>query len=156
MLSEEGVISLPLRLAVSMLIVSLALPVCIQSLSDGERELARDAAVRMSEEISRAAEEVSSKPVGESRLITFRDFADMGRYSISLTAGSFLGEEDFSRIRCDDATGWAILIQVDLSPIIVGFCSFDLRPFSLGACSGDILISHGKHPCGEIIQVGFA
>jgi len=153
--SEEGVMSLPLRLAVSMIVVSLALPLCLQSISDGGRELSRTAAMRVSEEISRAAGEVSSKPVGESRVIrTGEDIRALGQ-SVTIIVGRLLGEGGFDSIRCADSYGWTRLVRVDLSPEIVGFCSFDLQPVIIGAGSGDILISHGRHPCGDIVQIGF-
>lgn len=155
MRSEEGVLSLPLRLAVSMLVVSLALPLCLQSLSDGGRELARAAAVRISEEISKVAEEVSYRPLGESRVLRIaEEMRTLGK-SISIVAGNLLGEENYSSVICSDPSGWQHIAPVDLPPVIVGFCSFEMQLFEIGAVPGDILISHRSHPCGEIVQMGF-
>jgi hypothetical protein len=153
--SKEGVLSLPLRLAVSMLVVSLALPICIQSISDGRRELSRTSCMELSEEIARMAEEVSSKPVGESRIIELDVIEWTEGKSIRITVGCILGENNFSVIRCTDDAGWSRLVQVDLSPSIVGLCSFDLRPFTISGQLGDLVISHVRHSCGEIVQVGF-
>ena len=152
--SEEGVMSLPFRLAISMLIVSLALPICLQSISDGEREVSHRLARQAAQEISRIAEELSSKPVGESRMFEVSDDLRSMGSGISIVAGSLLGEDSFSSIRCTDATGWAVVVFVQLSPQIVGFCSFDLMPLTIDRNTGDILISHGRHACGEIIQLG--
>lgn len=152
--SEEGVMSLPFRLAVSMLIVSLALPMCLQSLSDGERDVSHRLARQAAQEISRIAEELSSKPVGESRVFEVGDELSSMGTGISIVAGAFLGEESFSSIRCTDATGWAVVVPVQLSPRIAGFCSFDFMPLTIDHNTGDIIISHGRHAGGEIIQLG--
>jgi len=154
--SEDAVMSLPLRLAISMLVVSIALPLCLQSLSDGGRELSRRAAMETAEEISRIAEELSSKPVGESRVLPVAAELRSVGPAVSIIVGSLLGEEGFASIRCTDATGWEVVMSVDLSPEIVGFCSYDLMPLTIGCDSGDILISHGRHPIGEVIQLGVA
>lgn len=152
--SEEGAMSLPFRLAVSMLVVSLALPICMQSISDGERAVSRRVALLTAQEISRLAEELSSRPVGESRVMEVADDLRSMDFSILIVAGSTLGEDNFPILCCSDGTGWSIVMQVYFPPTIIGFCSFDFMPCTIDCNTGDLVISHGMHSLGEIIQLG--
>lgn len=154
--SEDGVMSLPFRLAISMLVVAIALPMCMQSLSDSGREVSRRAAVEAAREIAQVAEQISSRPVGESRVLWPGDDLSSVGPDISIVIGSLLGEASFAVIHCTDSTGWNVTVPVNLSPQIVGFCSFDLMPMTIGCDSGNLLISHCQHPIGELIQLGAA
>lgn len=153
-MDEDAVTSLPLRLAVSMLVVSIAVPICMQSLSDGEREISHRSAMEIAQEISGIAEELSSKPVGESRILHIGDDLRAIGPVVSILVGSLLGNESYASIQCIDASGWRMVIAVELSPVIVGLCSFDCMPLTIGCDSGNLLISHVNHAAGEIIQAG--
>lgn len=147
-------LSLPFRIVISMLVVSLAIPMCVQSITDGNQDISRKVAVEIAQEISNTAREISFRPVGESRLISLGDYLSQLDSSISVVIGSLLGEDNFSFIRCSDGRGWSRIVLVDLPPLVRGFCSADSSPLTIGKDSGDLLISHMRNQIGEIIQIG--
>jgi len=147
-------LSLPFRIAVSMLVVSLAIPLCVQSLCDGNMEVSRRVATEIAQEISNTARELSLRPVGESRLMSIGDCLSQLDPGMSVVVGSLLGEDNYSIIRCSDGRGWSRVVSVDLSPLVKGFCSPGSIPLTIGRDSGDLLISHSRNQIGEIIQIG--
>jgi hypothetical protein len=147
-------LSLPFRIAVSMLVVSLAIPICVQSLCDGDLDISRKVATQIAQEISNTAREISLRPVGESRLMSLGDYLSQLDPGISLVIGSLLGEGNYSIIRCSDGRGWSRIVPVDLPPLVKGFCSSDSAALTIGRDSGNLLISHSRNQIGEIIQIG--
>lgn len=140
--SDQGVVSLPFKLAISMLVISLAVPLCLQSLNDTNALLGRNAAVGIAERISRTVSELSMRPAGESRLLMIGDGLHGIGPGMSIVVGDVFDGENFSMIRCKDPSGWTKTIAIDLSPEIRGLCSGEFLPLSLDRYSGDILIAH--------------
>jgi hypothetical protein len=151
LISEEGVLSLPFRLAISMLVVAIALPICMKSLTDGNAELSRNAAVDIAEDLAKAISEVSSRPIGESRVLRIEEDLRLIGSGTSIEVGDFLGGRNFSAIRCSDAMGWSNILQIVLPNGIDGVCSPRYLPVLIGPCSGDIAISHRGSQFEDII-----
>lgn len=151
MVSDEGVLSLPFRLAISMLVVAIALPICVKSLTDGNAELSRDAAVDIAGDLAKTISEVSSRPVGESRALKIRENLRLLEPGTSIEVGDFLGGRNFSFIKCSDASGWSRISQIALPIKIDGVCSSDYLPVIIGPDSGDFAIVHRGFPIEDII-----
>lgn len=151
MISEEGVLSLPFRLAISMLVVAIALPICMKSLSDGNAELSRNVAVDIADDLAEVISEVSSRPFDESRLLRIGESLTSMSPGTSIQVGDFLGGRNFSAIRCSDATGWSRVVQIVLPINIDGVCSSCYLPVSIGPCSGDFTVAHRGSQFEDII-----
>ena len=151
MISEEGVLSLPFRLAVSMLVVAIALPICMKSLTDGNAELSRNAAVDIADDLSKMISKVSSRPIGESRVLRIEENLRLIGPGTSIEVGDFLGGRNFSVIRCSDATGWSKILQIVLPISIDGVCSSCYLPVVIGPGSGDIAVAHRGSQFEDII-----
>lgn len=151
MISEEGVLSLPFRLAISMLVVAIALPICMKSFTDGNAELSRNAAVDIANDIAKAISEVSSRPFGESRVLRIEENLRSIGQGTSIEVGDFLGGRNFSAIRCSDATGWSKILRIVLPINIDGVCSSSYLPVIIGPGSGDIAVAHRGSQFEDII-----
>jgi len=150
---DEGVLSLPFRLAVSMLVVAIALPMCVRSLADGSAELSRNATVDIADGLAKTISEVSSRPIGESRFLRIEESLRLLDPGASIEVGDFLGGRNFSVIRCSDLTGWSKVLQMDLPVSIDAVCSSCYLPVVIGAGSGDITITHKGSQFEDIILV---
>ena len=151
LISEEGVLSLPFRLAISMLVVAIALPICMKSLTDGNAELSRNAAVDIADNLAKTISEMSSRPIGESRVLRIEEDLRLIGQGTSIEVGDFLGGRNFSAIHCSDATGWSKILQIVLPNDIDGVCSSCYLPVVIGPYSGDIAISHRGSQFEDII-----
>lgn len=151
MISEEAVLSLPFRLTISMLVVAIALPMCMKSLEDGGSELSRNAAVDIAGDLSRAISEVSSRPIGESRILRIEERLRLFDPGTSIEVGDFPGGRNFSTIRCSDTTGWFRILHIILPTDIDGVCSPYFVPVTIEPDFGDIAISHGGTQSENII-----
>jgi hypothetical protein len=152
-ISEEGILSLPFRLAISMLVVAIALPICMKSLTDGKVELSRNAAVDIADHLSKLISEVSSRPFGESRVLRIAENLRSIDPGTSIEVGDFLGGRNFSAIRCSDATGWYKVLQITLPNNIDGVCSSFYLPVVIGPGSGDIAVAHRGSQFEDIIML---
>jgi len=150
-ISEEGVLSLPFRLAISMLVVAIALPICMKSLTDGNAELSRNAAVDIADDLAKVISEVSSRPFGESRVLRIEENLRSIGPGISIEVGDFLGGRNFSAIRCSDDTGWSKILQIALPNNIDGVCSSCYLPVVIDSGSGDIAVAHRGSQFEDII-----
>jgi hypothetical protein len=150
-ISEEGVLSLPFRLAISMLVVAIALPICMKSLTDGNAELSRNAAVDIAGDLAKTISEVSSRPIGESRILRIEEGLRLIGSGTSIEVGDFLGGRNFSAIRCSDATGWSKTLQIILPISIDGVCSPCYLPVVIGPDSSDITVAHRGSQFEDII-----
>lgn len=146
MISEEGVLSLPFRLAISMLVIAIAMPICMKSLADGGAEISRNAALDIAGDIARAISEVSSRPIGESRVLRIGEDIRLMNPGTSIEVGDFLGGRNFSVIRCSDSSGWSETQTMVLPIDIDGVCSPSYLPVKLSSGCGDIAVAHrGSH-----------
>lgn len=153
MIPDEGVLSLPLRLAVSMLVVAIALPLCMKSIADGSVELSRNAAVDIADDLAKTISEVSSRPIGESRFLRIEENLRLLGPGASIEVGDFLGGRNFSTIRCSDSTGWCKVLHVELPICIDAVCSACYLPVVIGAGSGDVTVAHRGSQFEDIIVV---
>jgi hypothetical protein len=152
-ISDEGALSLPFRLAVSMLVVAIALPMCMRSLSDGKAELSRNAAIDIADDLANTISEVSSRPIGESRILRIGEDLRLLGSGASIEVGDFLGGRNFTVIRCSDSTGWTRVLQMDLPVGIDAVCSSCYLPFVMGSGSGDVTVAHRGSQFEDIIVV---
>jgi hypothetical protein len=150
-ISEEGVLSLPFRLAISMLVVAIALPICMKSLTDGNTDLSRNAAVDIAGDLAKAISEVSSRPIGESRVLRVEESLRSVGPGTSIEVGDFLGGRNFSVIRCSDASGWFVILQMILPVNIDGVCSSCYLPVVISPGSSDITVAHRGSQFEDII-----
>jgi hypothetical protein len=150
-ISEEGVLSLPFRLAISMLVVAIALPICMKSLTDGNVELSRNAAVNIADDLAKTISEVSSRPIGESRVLRIEENLRLIDPWTSIEVGDFLGGRNFSAIRCSDAAGWTKTLQITLPINIDGVCSSHYLPVVIDSSSRDIAVAHRGSQSEDII-----
>lgn len=148
---EEGVLSLPFRLGISMLVIAVAMPICLQSLADGRSELSRDAAVGIAARIADAVSEVAHRSIGESRVLRIGEsLLDIGK-GTSIVIGDLFGGKNYSLIRCSDDSGWSRIVPIDLPQDTDAVCSSLYLPLTLSSTPTDIEISHRGSQSEDVI-----
>lgn len=154
MLSNEAVLSIPFRLAISVVVLSLAMPICLNCMDTGEIELSRKAAFEICMRIKDGIELVATGGIGGSRVIELADKGALLRSGTEITVGDFPAGPNSSMIRCSDSGGWSRAIQINIDSGIAGVCSPILSPIKIDRHSRLILISHEIVDGLDLILVG--
>jgi len=139
--NREGVLSLPFRLSITVIVIALVLPICIQCISSESEELSRRAAITIAERIAQTASELSNRPSCESRLMKIEKHLHMLTTKMYIVAGAMPGDQNSSLIRCYGNNGWKTTLHADLGLKIEGICSSNCSSFIITRNSGDLVMS---------------
>jgi len=140
--SDEAVLSIPFRLAISIAVLSLVMPLCITCIETGNSELSRKAAFEICQRIGTEIEIVSIGGIGESRNLDISDRVGLLGSDIEIVVGDYPAGSNSSMISCSDSKGWKRAIRLDIGTAIIGVCSPALSPVTITRNSASICVSH--------------
>jgi len=141
--SSGGITSIPFRLAISVIILSLVMPICAECLVNGTHEISRMAAISISEDISRAAVELANGRLGESRSIGISDRVDLLDFHTTIRVGDNPAGRYGTTIICSDKTGWTFTITMRVEDELECVCSDELNTFEIVNGCGDLILTKG-------------
>ncbi|MDH4122719.1 MAG: hypothetical protein OEV21_01330 [Thermoplasmata archaeon] len=153
MFSDQAVISIPYRLAISGLIISLTIPICLQSIAQIDAEMSRLIAQEIASDVKKAIETASYRYPGESRLLSIGSRLNLLNIGLKIIIGDRPGGENSHIITCRDGTGWQSTALVELGGSVAGICSPHYSSVILEKGSRDVLVEHSLTKFGDMIMV---
>lgn len=142
MFSDEGVLSIPFRLAISVVVFSLAMPMCLSCIESGNIDLSRKAALEISQKVARVIETVSEGGIGEMRIVHIGDQISLLRQDVKIVIGDYPAGPNSALILCSDSKNWKRTVHLNLDRSITGVCSPELSPFVIARTSVSLTVSH--------------
>ena len=142
MLSNDGVLSIPFRLGISIVVLSLVMPVCVSCMDSGNTELSRMAALEICKKLAYAMEIVSQGGIGEMRVVDISNRIGLLRPDVEITVGDYPAGPNSTMIICSDSKNWKRVLNLDIDRSIVGICSPTLSPLTVTRQSATITVSH--------------
>jgi len=140
--SSDGALSIPFRLAISAVVLSMTMPICIDAIADEKDRLSENASIYIAEKIARTASDLSFRPVGESREIRIEKHLALVDSDILIIVGDIPGERNSSVVRCIGNDGWKRIISPRLGAGIQGICSRNGGSFIIHEGSHDLRMEH--------------
>lgn len=154
MLSDSGVLSIPFRLGISIIVLSLAMPICVNCMDSGSTELSRKAALEICQKLACTIEIVSRGGIGEMRIVDISERVGMLRPDVEISVGDFPSGHNSTMIFCSDSKNWRRGFHLDIGSSIDGVCSAGLSPVIITRMSTTVTISHQTIGALNLIIVG--
>jgi len=142
LLSDSGVMSIPFRLSISVIVLSLSVPICVNCIDSNNLQLSEKIAFSITQNLADTLAEISSKGFGESRIYDISRETKLLDPRVEIIVGDYPAGHFSSIIRCSGPGNWNRSVHIELGIGTVGISSADMSPFIVSKNTGRIRISH--------------